>query len=298
MAMVPQCSDDSTDATPAATPLWRHHCLILSSTVPAMLAPDARACARRLGGSICPGEDLLSIELEEPLQHLGLGGGAREHEASAVQVARAVRADIGRRPARTLTVSRIGHHHGLPRAGAGAGTTARSTGWATHSPSLRRVPSLSAPSGAMSSRLMPREKAARLNELPEELLCPLLVGGACWIAQRSTKVADELLDVLRRTQLIAAGSPSQSSGHPYQQGPIEHLSIRSPNAATSLSSRSRTPAHGGSPGGRLTLAHKAWRGMAWHCGASYDWRAQFRDLVATARKVHEEQPLALRVAVR
>ena len=222
MAMVPQCSDDSTDATPAATPLWRHHCLILSSTVPAMLAPDARACARRLGGSICPGEDLLSIELEEPLQHLGLGGGAREHEASAVQVARAVRADIGRRPARTLTVSRIGHHHGLPRAGAGAGTTARSTGWATHSPSLRRVPSLSAPSGAMSSRLMPREKAARLNELPEELLCPLLVGGACWIAQRSTKVADELLDVLRRTQLIAAGSPSQSSGHPYQQGPIEH----------------------------------------------------------------------------
>ena len=69
---------------------------------------------------------------------------------------------------------------------------------------------------------MPREKAARLNELPEELLCPLLVGGACWIAQRSTKVADELLDVLRRTQLIAAGSPSQSSGHPYQQGPIEH----------------------------------------------------------------------------
>ena len=29
---------------------------------------------------------------------------------------------------------------------------------------------------------------------------------------------------------------------------------------------------------------------------TYCWRAHFRDLVATARKAHEEQPLALRVA--
>ena len=59
-------------------------------------------------GGICPGEHLLRIELEQPLQRLGLGGGARkrrEHEAAAVQVARAVRADIGRRPACALTVS-------------------------------------------------------------------------------------------------------------------------------------------------------------------------------------------------
>jgi hypothetical protein len=31
-------------------------------------------------------------------------------------------------------------------------------------------------------------------------------------------------------------------------------------------------------------------------GPGYDWRAHFRDLVAAARKAHEEQPLALRLA--
>jgi hypothetical protein len=31
-------------------------------------------------------------------------------------------------------------------------------------------------------------------------------------------------------------------------------------------------------------------------GHTYCWRAHFRDLVALARKVHEEQPLALKIA--
>ena len=75
-------------------------------------------------GGICPGEHLLRIELEQPLQRFGLGGGARkrrEHQAAAVQVARAVRS-------RYWTAARLCSDRksgsaittGLPRAGAGA----------------------------------------------------------------------------------------------------------------------------------------------------------------------------------
>jgi hypothetical protein len=58
------------------------------------------------------------------------------------------------------------------------------------------------PVGGQEQPVDARERRPqRLDELPEEFPCDLLVGVACWIAQRSTKVVHELVDVLRRAQI-------------------------------------------------------------------------------------------------
>ena len=46
-----------------------------------------------------------------------------------------------------------------------------------------------------------REDCSGLMSFPKSSCADLLVGGACWIAQRGTKVAHELVDVLRHAEV-------------------------------------------------------------------------------------------------